>query len=153
MLKTIEAALVESLCETMETTAFIFTLPMEDKLPVPESSILARMKFSGPHSGTLELLAGTDTAAMIAANIMGVDQNEIDGPGKGIDALKELLNTTCGIFLPQIAATDDDVFDVTVPEAETFETAEQWNDFVGQKNVTVLDADAYPMAVRLIYVP
>jgi len=151
MLKTSENILIESLAEALETMAFMIAMPPEEELPAPAQSTLAWMDFQGPVCGRAELLAGGEMMQMAAANIMGLEPDDSQIVEKSIDAFKELLNTTCGVLLPRLANSAQDVFDVTVPQSQNFTSVEQWREYVQQENVTVLDVDGYPVAVRLTF--
>ncbi len=149
MLETSENLLQESLSEALETMAFMMAMPPEDELPVPEQGTMVWMDFSGRVSGRVELLAGTEFIEMAAANIMGADPDDELVQSKGVDAFKEILNTTCGVLLPKLADSPKDIFDVTVPESEDFSDPQQWTDYIGQEGVVVLDVDGFFLALRM----
>ncbi|MCK4627419.1 MAG: chemotaxis protein CheX [Sedimentisphaerales bacterium] len=139
----------ESLSEALETMAFMMAMPIEDDLPVPEQGTVVWMDFTGRVNGRVELLAGTEFIEMAAANIMGADPDDDLVKSKGVDAFKEILNTTCGVLLPKLADSPSDVFDVTVPESEDFSDSQRWTDYIGQNGVAVLDIDGFPLALRM----
>ena len=142
--------LVETFSQALETMAFMMAMPPEDELPVPDKSVLVHMDFTGPISGRAEILAGMELIEMVAANIMGLEPDDPDAQGKSLDAFKELLNTTCGVLLPKLASSPADIFDVTIPQANIFDNAEQWENYIKQPDVTILDVDFSPIAVRLV---
>jgi len=150
MLETTDNILIESLTEAFETMAFMTVMPPEDELPEPSDCVRVEMSFTGPSSGTVELMAGDDFISLLAANVMGMDTEETEAHLKGIDAFKELLNTTCGVLLPRLATAETDVFDVTVPSSESFpDDPQAWQSFVKDSAVTILDVDDNPVAVRM----
>ncbi len=149
MLETTENLIVESLSETLETMAFMTAMPPEEEAPKPTQSVLVDIEFNGPTSGKVELLGGTDFLKTLTANVMGIDEDDEEAQSKSIDAFKELVNTTCGVLLPRLASSPADMFDVTVPQAHEFDNTQGWDNFVAQENVTILDVDDYPVAVRL----
>jgi len=149
MLKISENIMQESLSEALETMAFMMAMPIEDDLPVPEQGTMVWMDFAGRVSGRVELLAGAEFIEMAAANIMGADPDDDLVQSKGVDAFKEILNTTCGVLLPKLADSPSDVFDVTVPESEDFSDSQRWTDYIDQNGVAVLDVDGFPLALRM----
>ncbi len=142
--------LAETFSQALEMMAFMMAMPPEEELPIPDKSVLVHMDFTGPISGRTEILAGVELIEMISVNIMGLEPGDPEAKGKSLDAFKELLNTTCGVFLPRLASSPADIFDVTIPQANIFEDAEQWGNYIKQSDVTVLDVDYNPIAVRLV---
>jgi len=149
MLETNGNILVESLTEALDTMAFMSVMPPEEELPTPSRSIRVTMDFAGSVKGAVRLMAPVEGVHMIAASIMGIDFEDDEAQDKDIDAFKELLNTTCGIIITNIATSAADVFDLALPEAEIFSDADEWGKFIGREQVTVLDVDGSPMAVEL----
>ena len=138
--------LCEALCKALETMAFMIGEAPEEQGDAPAESYLARMCFEGPVSGTIEILAGCELARSLALNISGDKQAEQD---KSVDALKELLNVTCGLLLPLLPSLATDTFKFTVPELVSTGDAEQWRQFVGQDDVVVLEVSGELIATRL----
>ena len=138
--------LSEALCKALETMAFMIAEPPEQQSDVPAESYLARMHFEGPVSGTIEILAGCELTRSLAMNISGDEQAEQD---KSVDALKELLNVTCGLLLPLLPSLPTDTFEFTVPELVSTGDAEHWQQFVTQDDVVVLDVSGELLATRL----
>lgn len=139
--------LTEAATQALEKMAFLTIMPPEDDQVVPERSFFVEMSFSGPNEGTIQIAAGLEFCRQIAANICGTDH--LDDTAAA-DSLKELVNVTSSLLLPMLDSELTDVFDVTVPRAESFETAAQWREFVDQETVTVLNIEGSPLATRLI---
>ena len=148
MPQTTDITVMESLSEALETMAFMMVMEPEEELPTPERSVHVWMSFFGPLSGGLELLGGEEFTRMVAANLMGIEPDDQEAQSKGVDAFKELLNTTCGVLLPRLAASPADEFDVTVPYSQSYDLA-QWQSFVAQPDVMLVDVDRNPVAARL----
>ncbi len=142
--------LADSFAKTIETMAFMMALPPEDILDSPDEAVLVHMDFTGPVSGHIELAAGIDVVISAAANIMGLEVDDPLAKEKGVDAFKEILNTTCGILLPRLASSPNDVFDVTIPQAEMLESKHRWNNYVDQPDVIMLDIEYHPVAARMV---
>lgn len=149
MLDTCEKVMAEALTEALETMAFMIAAAPEEPMPEPVDSVLVRMNFTGPLHGTTELAASGEFMQMLAANVMGVDPDDPEAHVQGTDAFKELLNTTCGVLLPMLATSPEDVFHVTIPESEEIFGCDRWQHFIDQPGVTVLDVDTYPVALRI----
>lgn len=149
MQKTCEALLIESLGEALETMAFMAVMPPEESADAlrPMQAVRARMTFSGPAKGEVEVMGGPVFVQMLAANVLGVDESDPEAVQKGVDALQELVNTTCGILLPQLATPENDQFDVSLPESQEVDEA-AWEAFV-HEGATELDVEGELVAVRL----
>ncbi len=139
--------LVQAMDQALETMAFLTVIPDEENMIVPEKTILAEMSFSGPRNGTIQILAGTDFAEVIAENIGAMDQVNDE---MRFDALKELSNVTCGLLIPMIASTESDVFDLTVPVVKASDDAPNWQEFIMQQNACIVNVDGFGVATRLI---
>ncbi len=75
----------------------------------------ASISFTGPFEGTLALSASNELLPTIAANMLGLDFDEVPSQDVQRDAFKELLNVTCGNLLPALAG-EQAVFDVGAAE-------------------------------------
>jgi two-component system chemotaxis response regulator CheY len=137
----------EALTEALEVMAFLTTVPMEEDLAVPEETILAEIDFMGARNGSIQIIAGLDFSRILAENI-----SNLDDPGReeACDALKELSNVTCGLFLPMLTSTTADSFAVTVPRLQTCDNSSQWHEFVADQNSIVSNVEGYMVATRLI---
>jgi two-component system, chemotaxis family, chemotaxis protein CheY len=95
----VAAGLLASLSEALETMAFITPgLPEENEVLQPSSaSARIRVGFHGRGNvGTLTLVAPPEFGVAVASNC----GNEASNAGE--DALKELANITCGLFLRRL---------------------------------------------------
>jgi len=140
-------ALAEALVQTLETMAFLAVLPIDEEMTIPEKTMLAEISFTGARSGTIQILAGLDFCRVLAENISGL--SEVDDKSL-FDALKEFANVTCGLFLPMVVSSTADMFDVTVPTARSCEDSPQWDEFVADRNSSVLNIEGYAIAAKLI---
>jgi CheY-specific phosphatase CheX len=142
--------LIESLTEALETTAFMLPLPPEEPLPAPAKGILVQIDFNGPVHGTIQLYAGSELAGMVAANVMGLEPDDQDAQTKSTDAVKELVNIIAGILLTKLACSPADIFNLTVPRADEQPDSQSWEQYIMQDDVTVLEVDGFPLAIRLL---
>ena len=137
----------EAISQALEKMAFLDSEPFDEESEAPSIIITADIDFSGPISGTIRTVAGIDFAQALAENMSGMQEMTED---ECIDAIKELVNVTCGLVLPMIAASEADVFDLTVPHLARSEDRVEWDDFVSQEDVTVLNVEGHAVATRLI---
>lgn len=137
----------EALTQTLETMAFLTALPMEDDLVVPKKTILAEIDFMGARNGSIQIIAGLDFGRILAENIGNLTEPDREA---ACDALKELSNVTCGLFLPVLTSTTADPFAVTVPRLKTCDNSSQWHEFIADLNSVILNIEGYMVATRLI---
>lgn len=137
----------EAMSQALEKMAFLDAEPTDEKPQTPSITITAEINFSGPIKGTIRTAVGIEFARTLAENISGMEELTEE---QCIDAVQELVNVTCGLVLPMIATSEADVFDLTVPHLTRSEEREHWNDFIEEKDVTVLDVEGQPVATRLI---
>lgn len=143
----------ETLCdvfiEVVEKLAFMFGDPCEkDDLPDPESEcIKATISFEGTSSGIIELLVPSGMCAEMAANILGMDEDDETAVSKGTDSLKELLNVTCGNFLTAIAG-ETPVFNVSAPQATRLDLS-WWPRVLADPESIGILIDDYPVLLRV----
>ncbi len=111
------AVLTEAFRDIVEQTAFMFAEPVEPQtLPVTDLPFVqATMTFTGPLRGSLTIAMPESACAELAGNVLGMDpQDEFVRQGSA-DALKELLNVTCGHILTGMAG-DRPIFDLSIPQ-------------------------------------
>lgn len=137
----------EAITRALETMAFLDAEPCTEHAQVPEIITTAEISFTGPVTGLIRTIAGMDFAKVLAENIAGLDEVTEE---QCIDAMKELVNVTCGLVLPLLASAENDVFDMTVPHLTKHEDRLHWEDFLALEDVTILDVEGYPVATRLI---
>ncbi len=132
--------------QALEKMAFLMAIPFEETPPTPEVVIMSEIEFAGPVSGRIRAAAGLDFATSLALNISGQDELTEE---ECADAMKELVNVTCGLVLPLIAGSPADVFDLSVPHLTRHEDRVQWDEFIGRETVTVLNVEEWPLAISL----
>jgi two-component system chemotaxis response regulator CheY len=137
---------VDALSQALETMAFMSVLPIDDQMVIPQQTIMAEIGFSGMRNGTIQILAGKNFCKMLAENIGALDCPD---DLSSLDALKELSNVTCGLFLPMIVSSTADVFDVTVPKSKSCDDSSQWKEFTSDKNTNVVNVEGHAVAIRL----
>ena len=114
MPKNIETLLRQVAEDTFATMAFFLPAEGPGSNPDPSGpSRVALVDFTGPFAGRLSLTVPDAMAALLAANMLGLDGGQ-PTPLQERDALAELANVICGNLLP-ILATPQDVFNVGHP--------------------------------------
>jgi len=83
----------------------------ESAPPEAADSTAASISFAGPFEGTLALSASNELLPAIAANMLGLDFGQVPSQEIQRDALKELLNVTCGNLLSEVAG-EEAIFNV-----------------------------------------
>jgi hypothetical protein len=139
--------LVEALSEAFATMAFLATGPVDDQMALPQQTVLAQMCFHGPKNGTLQILGSVELGSILAENIGCVSRP--DGPAVQ-DAWKEICNVTCGLVIPRIAASAEQIYDVSVPSIQTGSQSPGWEPFISQAESHVVNVEGYATAVRLV---
>lgn len=141
------ALVSKAMSEALETMAFMVAMPLDDDVAAPSETISARISFMGPKTGTIEIVAGIDFTRILAENISG--SSDIDDKAC-CDALKELSNVTCGLFLPMVVSSTADVFEITVPASFTGDETPQWSAFEADPNSYVANIEGHLVGTRLI---
>ncbi len=139
--------LTQAVTEALEVMALVTAVPVDDDMATPQKTVLAQIGFTGAKKGTILMLAGLDFCKTLAENIAGIDEADNE---TALDAVKELSNVTCGLFLPMVVSSTADVFDVTVPEVKKYDNPTQWDEFVDDANTYILNIEGHAIAAKLI---
>lgn len=143
-----ERTLIEALSIAIEKMAFLPISPVQEELAVPTSLLLSEIHFTGPLSGTIQILAGIELARLLAQNMSAGEDTDQDAC---LDVLRELSNVTCGLLLPDLSGSQQDVFDVTVPTVAWGENVPTWEEFVTDADCTIVNVEQNLVAVKLRY--
>ena len=142
--------IITSFCNVLETMAFMFSevIDKNDITDYPKDVIQAEMNFSGYKSGSLKLLVPIEMCLEISANTLGKDFDEALRMVKASDAVKELLNITCGKFLTELYGTEP-VFDLTPPEV-TFPGESVLKELIeDEESLFFLAEDSWTVGIKL----
>ncbi|MFI5379151.1 MAG: chemotaxis protein CheX [Tepidisphaerales bacterium] len=138
--------LVTALVDALEQMAFVSALPPEGEPATPLRPLLLRISFRGPVCQRFELIADEELGSLMAANIFGAESAEARFRAR--DALKELLNVTCGLVLSRWPALEDRNFEMSIPEVVPLDAA-GWQELLAEGGFTLLDAEGHLVAIRL----
>ena len=138
----------EALVEALETMAFITAMPADPGVDAPSSAWVIRMPFRGPFRGVVEMVAPPGLGALLASNLFGPDADPSASLDRSMDALKELLNITCGLLFRKLR-TPQAAFDIGLPELCKFDATAEWGPFVSRAGASVLDAEDNLVAIHV----
>lgn len=114
--KQIEKILAETAADSLEKLAFVFVYPAEGTATqLPDSVVTASVSFSGSFSGILVMKVSAEILSELAANMLGLDEDEETTLDQQHDVLQETLNVICGNFLPAVAGRQE-VFNIDSPQ-------------------------------------
>ena len=139
-------ALKEVSEQVFEELAFMFADSDPGDLEAWErekSYLKAEIAFQGPVSGSLWIAAPPAFCRELAANILGLDGDELSAREKAEDALKELVNIVCGHFLTRTAG-EDPLFTISPPEAREVARPD-----AGNEEPLRLLVEDYPVALNV----
>ena len=148
MLEVTHNDLEQALSDALETMAFITPLPPEDASSSPGPAMLTRIEYRGAANGAIELACPRAFGAMLVANLLGCPADSPDAHGRAADALRELINVTCGTILRSSEATALGVVEMGVPTQEAFDLTD-WDAFIAA-GALVVDADGHKLALRRV---
>ncbi len=148
MLEISQPALEQALSDALETMAFITPLPPEDTSPPSGPVVLSRIEYRGAANGALELACPEAFGAMLVANLLGCPADGPDANARAADALRELINVTCGTILRSSDAIALGVVEMGVPTQAAFDLAD-WDAFIAARAL-LIDADGHKLALRQV---
>lgn len=148
MLTDRSTTLADVFSQILEQTAFMFAEAAE-KGTLPKAGgpcHEAMMSFYGAMEGDLIVAATQATGKAVAANSMGMEIEGISDQA-GEDALKELLNVTCGNLLTALAG-EEPVFDLLPPVVCSID-ADEWAALAEHGDTVCFTVDGEPLLVHL----
>jgi chemotaxis protein CheY-P-specific phosphatase CheC len=128
--------------------AFLEILPVEEEVVPPQDTLLSEIHFSGTESGTIRMLAGIDFARLLADNMSAGQDTTTEAC---LDIFRELSNVTCGLLLPVLSRSPEDIFDITVPSIAAGHKIPAWNEFTADQNCTILNVENNLVAIKLTF--
>lgn len=141
------ATLAQVTLEVLERYAFMMADPCRDgegSAHFPTPLWISLISYAGPYHGTLGLVAPPALARQVAANLYGIEAGEVSEE-QAQDALKELLNISCGDYLHEMEG-DEPIFDLTAPLIESVAHEPAMARTRGKPNAT-LNVEGVPLMV------
>ena len=133
--------------EVVEQLTFMFgePAPKAGVLDCDGEYVLAQLTFTGDVKGTLSLAVPSDCVPEIAANILGLEPEEMEASSMAPDSLGEMLNVICGHVIMAIAGKGAD-FRLGAPSVEPATPEflascvedENWLGFLLEENMVLL---------------
>ncbi len=114
----------------------------------PEKFVKATMAFSGPKQGWVNLMVPEELAKELAANIIGKELEKNISQKHLQDALKEVLNVTCGNLLSAVVGTQQ-VFDAASP-ALTEHDQKGWSAFLLEPESIPFMVEDWPAILQFL---
>lgn len=107
----------------LEEAAFLFSEPLDESAIPPGTwePVGVELRWTGPSTGVMRAWADPSFLPVLAANMLGIEEDDPESQAKGLDALKESLNMIVGNCLTE-AWGPGPVFHLEVPRQieETF---------------------------------
>jgi CheY-specific phosphatase CheX len=145
-----DRTLLRDVCfSVFEQLAFMFGDELEDdEIDCPADTFFrATMGFKGAEQGTVAIVVPEAICTTLAANILGLDDDQDVYPDTAVDALKELLNTITGRLMTELF-TEDTVNDLTIPVTEQLNHAD-WESLVESDAYIAIDIDEHPVLITI----
>jgi len=114
--------------QVFEEAAFVF-LEMNDEIEDwEEDMVQVIMSFQSPESeGRMVLSASNEFTIELAANMLGMDEDDETVLDKGKAAIGEILNMICGVMMERLYG-DEVICKLGLPETQDFEV-DQFEEF------------------------
>jgi len=131
--------------DVLEKMACMFGEPGDlDEIDEPDEALFeASMSFEGAGTGEIRLFVPGSLCTELAANVLGIDEEDDEAIEIGQDTLRELLNTLLGQLLTAMAGVEP-VFDLTIPEVVETDKV-PWNDALTKEKVYLYDVEDHPV--------
>ena len=114
-MKVNEETLARVAHEVLGTMAFAFVTPDAAEFQPGQETLAARVRFSGPFSGSVVLRVPKQVLPELAGNMLAKDEGDACTQQEQHDALGELANMMCGNLVAEEAGPGP-VFDLEAPE-------------------------------------
>ena len=144
-----KSLLVETFSGVLEDLAFMFgdVVDTEELVPTANEYVRASMQFGGEMKGTLSIVVPSDMCREIAANILGMSEDDEFVVARSEDSMKEVLNVTCGHILTEMAG-DKPVFNLSPPVIARID-AEEWTALLNDPITVSCLVDEEPVLLQL----
>jgi len=132
-----------------EQLAFMFGDELDDdEIEIHADTFLrASMGFKGTLQGSIAIIVPETISTTLAANILGLDDDQEVYPDTALDALQELLNTITGRLMTELFG-EDPVIDLTIPVTEKLNHAD-WESLVESGECLAINIDENPVLISL----
>lgn len=140
----VEETANQVIIDVFEEFAFLFPIPCDsgEITADPEEAVLASISFSGQEDGRLRLVVPENMCTEVAGNVMGTDASDERSTECRHDAVKEMLNVSCGQFLTRYFG-EEPVFELSPPTVKKID-GEKWRQLKAKESIctyTMLEGD------------
>ncbi len=140
----------------LQNLAFMFVEAVEKETlqntdspqDLPDKFIKATMAFTGAKKGRVNLMVPEELAKELAANIIGKEIEKSISQKHLQDALKEVLNVTCGNLLSAVVGTQQ-VFDAASPALTEHDQA-GWTAFLAEADSIPFMIEDWPAVLQFL---
>ncbi len=145
----LQEIIAEVVTSTFEELAFMFgeQIDVDELGPLTGQAEAVQMKFSGHFPGIMTIALPDELTKTIAANMLGMDEDDDEAQEEAHDSLKEMLNVVCGHILTEVAGTEV-VFDLSVPHVTRLKS-EQWEILKKAPQTVLFELEDEPMLVNV----
>ena len=149
MQNSVQEQLCSTFSEVVEQLTFMFgeVVPKDEAHTPGMLFTQATMSFSGDLTGTLSVAVPSDVTAEIAANILGIEPEDIESETMMNDALGEMLNVVCGHVIMAMVGKDAN-FKLVTPVTD-FVSEEHYAHMMASDDYTTLLLDDNPVFLGL----
>ncbi|PID81597.1 hypothetical protein CSB20_02205 [bacterium DOLZORAL124_64_63] len=150
MRHSVQEQLCSTFSEVVEKLTFMFgeVVPKDEARAPGRLFTQASMSFTGDLAGTLSVAVPSDTTAEIAANILGIEPEDIESEAMMNDALAEMLNVVCGHVIMAMVGADAD-FQLQTPVTD-YVSEQQYDHMMASDDYATLLLDENPVFLGLI---
>jgi len=144
-----EAVLGQVFCDVLEKLAYLFAEPISrNRVPSAQGPcIQVTIEFKGPLEGVLSMAVPETICEELAASILGLEPEDPLSRQHACDALKEVLNVTCGHLLTSIEGREP-VFHVSPPELSELDDI-GWSTYLVDPSTTGFLVEEQPVLLRM----
>ncbi len=131
----------------LKTMAFMFVEPVSDitELDVPKRALKSEIVFSGFKHGSMTIIVDFEMCLEVVENTLGMEVGDTVTKEMAFDALKELLNITCGSLLTSVYG-EKPVFDLMPPCIDEI-PENVWQDLKSVSDCWFYKVDEWPVAL------
>ena len=132
----------------LESAAFLFPEQIEDEdietLDLKDMDGV-KLTFSGAEEGCVYLWATIGFKAILAANMLGVDESDPKAEAKSADAFKEILNIIVGSWVTEVWG-DDTIHQLGLPQLLSSKSFN--NNIIELEKYVLIDVEGYTLILQ-----
>ncbi|MCA8938766.1 MAG: chemotaxis protein CheX [Planctomycetes bacterium] len=134
--------------QVMETSAFMMAMPCDaEDLDTPEASLISvDVEVAGDKPGKVFVVAPLAFARELAANVLGVDEDDDDIERRVGDAFRELCNVITGQIVTTLFGESATVS--LSPPKSAMHDAAAWEELCTSEENFAFDVEDYPVVLH-----